>query len=405
MERPVSVLLVGIGGYGAKYVEHLLREGKDRNVFIAGAVDPYAESSKHYGTLMEMGVPVYKSMEEFYERHEADLAIISTPIHLHCEQTCLALERGSHVLCEKPAAATVQEVRKMIEYRDRYEKIVAIGYQWSYNPAVLKLKMDILSGKFGSPILLKTIVLWPRDTSYYGRSVWAGRLKIDGRWVLDSVANNATAHFLHNMLFVLGETLTDSARPLEVTAELYRVNRIESFDTCCMRIKTKRAEVLFYASHAVKERLDPVFEYQFEKAIVVSNHPSYPESFENIVVVYPDGRREIYGPTDHGSMRKLWVVIDAVRGKEEIICTLESAMAHTLVINGAHESMPNIKDFPEELKRVEGTPPLVWVEGLSEIMKKAYETEKLFSEMGVEWAEAGNRIDVRDYKEFKGCSL
>jgi len=63
VERPVSVLLVGIGGYGAKYVEHLLREGKDRNVFIAGAVDPYAESSKHYGTLMEMGVPVYKSME------------------------------------------------------------------------------------------------------------------------------------------------------------------------------------------------------------------------------------------------------------------------------------------------------------------------------------------------------
>ncbi len=63
------------------------------------------------------------------------------------------------------------------------------------------------------------------------------------------------------------------------------------------------------------------------------------------------------------------------------------------------------KDFPEELKRVEGTPPLVWMEGLSEIMKKAYETEKLFSEMGVGWAEAGNRIDVRDYKEFKGCSL
>lgn len=403
MDEPVSVLLVGIGGYGAKYVEHLLKEGKDHNAFIVGAVDPYAESSKYYGSLVEMGVPIYRTMEEFYENHRADLAIISTPIHLHCEQTCFALEKGSHVLCEKPVAATVQEVKKMIDYRDKYKKIVAIGYQWSYNPAVLKLKGDILSGKFGSPVLLKTIVLWPRDTSYYSRSGWAGKLKVNGKWVLDSVANNATAHFLHNMLFVLGETLTDSVWPLEVTAELYRANEIESFDTCCMRIRTKSAEILFYASHAVKEKLDPVFEYKFEKATIVSNHPDHPESFEKIVVVYPDGSKEIYGPTDHGSMRKLWVVIDAVRGKEETICTLESAMMHTLVINGAHESMPKIKDFPTDLKRVEGTPPLVWVEGLSELMKKSYAMEKLFSEMGVEWAEVGRRVDLSGYEGFKGC--
>lgn len=402
MDEPVSVLLVGIGGYGAKYVEHLLKEGKDHNAFIVGAVDPYAENSKYYSVLAEMKIPIYRTMEEFYENHRADLAIISTPIHLHCEQTCLALEKGSHVLCEKPVAATVQEVRKMIEYRDRYGKIVAIGYQWSYNPAVLKLKEDILSGKFGSPILLKTIVLWPRDTSYYNRSNWAGKLKVNGRWVLDSVANNATAHFLHNMLFVLGETLIDSAWPLEVTAELYRANEIESYDTCCMRIKTKNATILFYASHAVKEKLDPVFEYKFEKATVISNHPDYPESSEKIVVVYLDGKREIYGPTEHGSMRKLWTVIDVIRGRGGMICTLESAMTHTVVINGAHESMPEISDFPIELKRMEGTPPLIWVEGLSEIMRRAYADEKLFSEMGVGWAKAGIRIDLRNYREFKG---
>jgi predicted dehydrogenase len=40
MTRGVSVVLVGIGGYGNLYVEALLNEGQERGVKIAGAVDP-----------------------------------------------------------------------------------------------------------------------------------------------------------------------------------------------------------------------------------------------------------------------------------------------------------------------------------------------------------------------------
>ncbi|MGB9682284.1 MAG: Gfo/Idh/MocA family oxidoreductase [bacterium] len=39
-------------------------------------------------------------------------------VEFHCRQTCMALNNGSNVLCEKPVAA-VQEVQEMIETRDR----------------------------------------------------------------------------------------------------------------------------------------------------------------------------------------------------------------------------------------------------------------------------------------------
>ena len=39
-------------------------------------------------------------MEQFYEKHMADLVVISSPIQFHCEQVCLALSKGSNVLCE-----------------------------------------------------------------------------------------------------------------------------------------------------------------------------------------------------------------------------------------------------------------------------------------------------------------
>ncbi|PLV57313.1 Gfo/Idh/MocA family protein [Thermotoga sp. SG1] len=400
--KEVSVVLVGIGGYGNKYVEHILKEGRERGVQIAGAVDPSPQNCRFYEELRSLNVPIYDSLEEFYSHHTVDLAIVSSPIHYHCEQTCLAVKNGSHVLCEKPAAATVKEVKRMIECRDRYKKIVAIGYQWSYNPAVLRLKKDILSGRFGRPVLFKTIVLWPRDTAYYRRNSWAGKMKVNGRWVLDSVAGNATAHFLHNMFFLLGEKMEGSAYPDSIVAELYRANDIESFDTCALKMMVKDTPVFFFATHAVKERIGPVFEYRFEKARVLCNYPEYPESAENLLVVYNDGKKEVYGPTDHGSMRKLWIAVEVARGKEEFICTLESAMAHTIAINGAHISMKGIQDFPDEMKRVEGNPPLIWVEGLKEAMEKAYKNEKIFSELGLPWAKRGEEVRLGNFEGLEG---
>jgi len=54
-------------------------------------------------------------MENFYNEHEADLAIISTPPFLHCKQSVYALSKGSYVLCEKPIAPTVEDAEAMIE--------------------------------------------------------------------------------------------------------------------------------------------------------------------------------------------------------------------------------------------------------------------------------------------------
>ncbi|MGJ8454167.1 Gfo/Idh/MocA family protein [Pseudothermotoga sp. U03pept] len=393
VSKYVSVLLVGIGGYGAKYVEYLLKEGIDHGAQIVGAVDPQPNRSKFHETLINMKIPVFEDLNDFYTHHRADLVVISSPIHFHCEQTCLSLEQGSNVLCEKPAAATVSEVERMIEYRDRFKRHVMIGFQWAYDPTFLRLKEDISNGKFGKPVRLKTMVLWPRDSTYYTRSSWAGRLKVNDRWVLDSVANNATAHFLHGMLFVLGNHLSQAASPQTVQAELYRANKIESFDTCCMRILVKDVEILFYATHACKQRNGPYFVYEFEKAKIVFGSPNVSDN--KLVAFYKDGKTHNYGAVDHGSMGKLWHAIETAKGKEVVICSLESALSHTLVINAAHRSS-KIINFPEKIIKTEQE--LVYVEGIDTLIEEAFESNKLFSELGLPWAQEGKVIHLDDFQ-------
>ncbi len=90
-----------------------------------------------------------------------------------------------------------------------------------------------------------------------------------GRLVYDSPVNNATAHYLHNMLFLGGAEMESSARPSFLEAECYRGNEIENFDTACCRITTDEVpEILFFTSHCVERNDGPVFELKFERGSI-----------------------------------------------------------------------------------------------------------------------------------------
>ena len=95
MKEKIRILCVGIGGYAAIYLKALLQEKPRADVEIVGMVDVMPENSPFYATLCGMGVPLYRDMEDFYAEHDADLAIITTPTHLHTRQILCALAHGS----------------------------------------------------------------------------------------------------------------------------------------------------------------------------------------------------------------------------------------------------------------------------------------------------------------------
>jgi predicted dehydrogenase len=373
MAGPVDIVLFGIGGYGNVYLEALLGAAEDGLFRIAGVVDPEPGRCDHLDRLRKLEIPVYSLPADFYGDHPADLAVISSPPQYHCPQTCLALSLGSHVLCEKPAAATLQEVDRMLRYANRFGRWVAVGYQWSFSSPIQALKRDILSGTFGTARRLKSLCLWPRDESYYRRNDWAGRLKDgQGNPVLDSPVNNAMAHYLHNLFFLLGDRMDRSAEPGEVLAALYRANDIETFDTAALRARTDDdVEVLFYASHAVPEDRGPVFTLEFDEAVI-----TYEGGASPMIARFRDGSRLQYeSPESDPQMNKLWTCIEAVRDDGSIPCGLEAARSHTLCVKGVHECMSEISVFPSTHLRTSGSENrrLVWVEGLADALQALYE--------------------------------
>lgn len=396
----VTVVLVGAGGYGHTYANALLDQRAPARALLAGVVEPFPDGCNRMADIRARGIPVCASLEEFYAAGSAELAVIASPIHLHCPQTCAALAHGSHVLCEKPAAATIQDARRMQAAGARAGRFVAIGYQWSFSEAMRALKDDILAGRFGTARRLRTLVLWPRTEWYYSRNAWAGALRSpEGEWVLDSPANNAAAHYLHNMFYVLGPGPGRSAAPVRLTAELYRANPITNYDTGVMRAWTADGvELLFYSTHATTQLRGPEFVYEFEKGTA-----RYDAATKQLVAEFADGSRRAYGSPDSDMPRKLWDCVAAARGGSLPVCGIEAASAQTLCINGMQDSAP-IVPFPAELISVqgEGADRVTAVNGLAAVLTRAYEEGRLPAELGVPWAVPGREVDLRQYEYYPG---
>ncbi|MBQ9785376.1 MAG: Gfo/Idh/MocA family oxidoreductase [Clostridia bacterium] len=374
----MNILLVGAGGYATTYIGELL-ENTDPDVKWVGVVDPYIENSAAKDKIYEAKIPVYADMDAFYREQTADLVLIVTPPFLHRAQSICALSHGSYVLCEKPVAPTVTEAREMLAAEAQYGKFIAVGYQWSYCDEIQSLKRDVLDGTLGAPVSLKTLISWPRNRAYYARGGgWGGRISKDGVTVLDSVASNACAHYLHNMLFVLGDAMETSAAPETVTAQLYRANDIENFDTCAIKMGMKGgAELLFIASHVGKQSYEPEFEYVFENAVV-----RYCEGDPNgeIVAYFKDGRTKSYGRPRNHTLKKAWDCVRAIKEGTRPVCTVATAIEHTRVIDRLWREF-EIKNFDSALIREDTADNRVYVEGLYEKMLAAYEKGTLMSEL------------------------
>ena len=75
--------------------------------------------------------------------------MVAVPTRNHCEVGVAALERGLHVLVEKPIAYTLAEGRALVEAARRANKLLAVGHIERFNPAVRELRRRVAAGELG----------------------------------------------------------------------------------------------------------------------------------------------------------------------------------------------------------------------------------------------------------------
>ncbi len=102
----VQLGIIGFGGMGKWHAENAPRAG----VEIAAVCDIDVEKQK---AAVEMGYKMYPGADELLADPQVNTVILTVPNHLHKEMCIKAAAAGKHVITEKPAAMSVQELDEM----------------------------------------------------------------------------------------------------------------------------------------------------------------------------------------------------------------------------------------------------------------------------------------------------
>lgn len=410
---PVRFAVIGLGGYGLVHIDAvrwLAGQGIARlAAVVALPVDRQARPEM-VRTLEQEGVRLYDSTEEFLAHGVPTVDVLTVPIgiHQHVPVSIAGLEAGLHVYCEKPVAATVQDVDALIAAEARTGRRVAIGYQHMYSNSMRQLKQRVVSGRLGAIRSATLLCGWPRSHRYFTRNEWAGKLRVGDDWILDSPANNALAHYVLNLLYASSQLEHHAATPATLHAHLYRANAIESADTSEVHLTTDDGvRVQWILTHANSIPCGP------RMTITGDRGTAHWQSDEAMAVIrYADGATETFDNRvdqrwRYNGFRNF---IGVLRGEGQVLCPPSLARAQTLAINLMHESCPSIAAVPGdaviETEDWEMHPPETKgsfrrIRGLDEYMEIAMQERVFISELGAAWAACTGTREVKG-KGYRG---
>lgn len=140
---------IAIIGFGARGRIYKAFADKNPDLFqVVAAVDVDAEKREQ---LKKSGVQyVYEDYRDFLQdNHKLDMVIVSTSDALHRDQAVACLDKGYHLLLEKPIATTLNDCEIVLEAAKRNDRKVFVAHVLRYTPFYNKLKDIIDSGKLG----------------------------------------------------------------------------------------------------------------------------------------------------------------------------------------------------------------------------------------------------------------
>jgi predicted dehydrogenase len=373
---------------------------------ILPGLDPESEKE-----LRARGVLIYRSHEEMFARAPREapggLELVGVPcgIEAHAPLSIAALRAGFHVLCEKPAAGNHGDALEMQRVARETGRILGIGYQNMYSRPIQRIKELTLEGRNGGPlgrlVKAKSYALWPRDSVYYGRNAWAGKLVSGGRPIYDSPIQNATAHYFQDLLYVAGPDAVSSATPVRLYGENYRAKEIASADTQFVRVQTREGPVLlFMVTHACTVMRGPATEYIYERGVIrwssegtkgptevrVGSDPRVSEP--PVVETLENEDTELHNLPYLG-------LIKAIRSGGQPIATIHNCIQHTACVQALFTRCDLVPIPAEHLRTERGQTVVTHIPGIDELMKGMFDREQSYHEAGAPWARPGKEIDLR----------
>ncbi len=315
---PVKFGLIGAGGIAQSYVQAF---GKSAIAQLVGVADVRPEAAAALAD--RASCLSFDSYEAMANAVDLDAVIICTPPITHLDISCYFLERGVHVLCEKPLSIDVASARVMLNTAKETGKILTMASKFRYVDDVIRAKNLVESGILGEIVLFENAFTSRVDMG----SRWNANPKISGGGVL---IDNGT-HSVDIMRYFLG--------PLaEVqVVEGKRIQGLAVEDTVRIFVKSASGVVgNVDLSWSINKDLDSYIRiYGSQGTISIGwKESKYRQSTSPEWIVFGRGYDKVQAFTS-----QIENFAKAIRGEEALLITSEDGFASVEVIEAAYAAM------------------------------------------------------------------
>ena len=198
MDRKLKIAIVGCGRISVCYSDALMK--LKNKAELCYAVDINLEKAKLFAK--PFGCKYSDNIEDLFD-NDIDVAHLCLPHDLHAPIAIRLMERGIHVLTEKPIAITLQEADEMIRTAEKNKVKLGCIFQTRYNESVQTLKRMYENGDFGKVTSVRSYLSWSRPDKYYEGCDWKGTWEHEGGGALIDQA----IHSIDRVRYILGSNV------------------------------------------------------------------------------------------------------------------------------------------------------------------------------------------------------
>ena len=141
----VRIAQVGVGYWGPNLLRNL---SSNYDSTVKTVVDTSKER-REFVQKTYPGIHVTDELDSIINDPDIDAVVIATPVASHYDLTIQALNKGKHVLVEKPMATKTDQVREINQLARKKKLVAMVGHTFLFNSAVRYVKSIIESGELG----------------------------------------------------------------------------------------------------------------------------------------------------------------------------------------------------------------------------------------------------------------
>ena len=148
-KKGLNVAVLGMGRMG-----RLHAAAYARMPFINLKAICDANEERLAGFCREFDAKGYADFNELLEDDDIDAVSVCLPDNMHAAPVLKALEKGKHILCEKPLANTLEDAKRIRDAQKGIDKVFMVGYSLRFSPNHTMVKQRYDRGEFGDVIMV-----------------------------------------------------------------------------------------------------------------------------------------------------------------------------------------------------------------------------------------------------------